>query len=56
MKRPIIYRPKILFEPRDLWIGVYWTVKDTGRAYYGKFLHIYVTIIPMFPIHIIVRY
>lgn len=32
----------ILFEPRDLWIGVYW---DRQRG-------IYLCIIPCFPIHI----
>ena len=33
----------ILFEPRDLWLGVYWKVDCTH-------IHIYLTIIPTLPI------
>jgi len=33
----------LLFEPRDLWIGVYWTVDCTHG-------HIYVTLIPTLPV------
>lgn len=42
-----IVRRKIalLFEPRDLWIGVYWT-REHGRN------AIYICLIPMFPLFI----
>jgi hypothetical protein len=34
----------LLFEPRDLWIGVYWTKEDIGRT------RLYVCLVPMLPI------
>lgn len=43
---------KIIFEPRDLWIGVFWklgarvTTLETDRQGY----HIYLCLIPCFPI------
>jgi hypothetical protein len=36
---------KLKFEPRDIWIGVYWTITS-------NVLHIYVCIVPLLPIHI----
>lgn len=38
---------ELLFEPRDLWIGVYWTryIEPDWRL-----IQIYVTVVPMFPI------
>lgn len=36
---------ELKFEPRDIWVGVYWTV--TNRV-----LHIYICIVPLFPIHV----
>lgn len=33
------------WEPRDLWVGIYW---DTS----GIWLHIYVCIIPCLPLHV----
>jgi len=43
---------RIKFEPRDLWIGVYWC--DAGRnsapGYIRRYWKIYVCIVPCFPI------
>jgi hypothetical protein len=40
---------RILFEPRDLWVGVYWrTFMEAGN----KMLQLYVCILPVFPIQI----
>jgi hypothetical protein len=50
---------KIKFEPRDLWIGVFWDIKDPrGRCkqmkghLFWKITHFYVTIVPMFPLFV----
>lgn len=46
-------RPRVLLEPRDLWIGVYWTrhqpLGDDG-CILGEWLKIYVCVLPMFPL------
>ena len=34
------------FEPRDLWIGLYWNNLDSNE------LNIYICVIPVFPIHV----
>jgi hypothetical protein len=39
-------RVRILFEPRDLWFGVYWT-----RATYSRLL-VYVCLLPCLPIRL----
>lgn len=60
----IIMKIKIKFEPRDIWIGVYWTYEETmlehNRSYYKSIYEyrekvkkewtIYLCIVPMFPI------
>lgn len=40
---------KIMFEPRDLWIGLYWNVKQIVA---GDFIHFYICPIPMLVFHI----
>lgn len=42
----------LLFEPRDLWVGVYWT----HPAYEQPIIDIYVTIIPTLPVRFRVYY
>jgi hypothetical protein len=45
----IINRPRLIvqwqFEPRDLWIGVFW--RRTAIAW-----HLYVCVIPLLPLHV----
>lgn len=36
---------KIYFEPRDLWVGIYWT-RD------GTIMRLYICLLPMLPIRI----
>ena len=38
---------RLLFEPRDLWVGLYWT-KDR----FTESWHFYICIVPMFPLKI----
>ena len=39
----LLFKPKIKFEPRDAWVGVYWKKR-------ASFLSVYVCIIPFFPL------
>jgi hypothetical protein len=50
MKR---WRARLLFEPRDLWIGVYWTGvnKSSPPGVDPRYL-IYICIVPCFPIRV----
>lgn len=49
---------KVKFEPRDLWVGVFWDIEEfswphaPSKEYSGgyKILKIYICIIPCFPI------
>jgi hypothetical protein len=40
------------FEPRDLWVGIYWTMSEDAWA---RFLEIYVCIIPTLPLHVVIE-
>lgn len=41
---------EIKFEPRDLWIGVYWNNKISVENICRQ-LNIYICVLPTFPIH-----
>ncbi len=43
---------ELLFEPRDLWVGVYWTRRAQGFDGPGE-LHIYACALPCLPLHIV---
>jgi len=47
------WRIRIQFEPRDIWIGVYWTKEQTGR---GRLLTLYICLVPMLPITLQIFY
>ena len=42
------------FEPRDLWVGVFWRVsgQEWGPLQALRFLHVYVCLIPTLPFHV----
>lgn len=39
------------FEPRDLWVGVFWRVHRIERL---RFLHVYLCVVPTLPLHLAV--
>lgn len=40
-------KARIKFEPRDLWVGVYW-----DRRHHPPELDVYVCLVPCFPLHV----
>lgn len=47
----MIWRCRVLWEPRDLWIGVYWD-KRPFSAYGVQRIDLYICLLPMLPIHV----
>ncbi len=50
---------RIKFEPRDLWIGIYWNVEYgqfwKGATFSLRLLKIYICLLPLFPIVLTTR-
>lgn len=46
---------RLLFEPRDLWIGVYWNKVSSIESAYRR-LDLYVCILPMLPIKFVIEW
>jgi hypothetical protein len=44
---------RLRFEPRDLWVGVYWN--RTGGVYGSCYLDVYICVIPMLPLRLVFR-
>lgn len=52
-----LVQAKFLFEPRDLWMGVYWTPVDQSELWIigiHRAWHIYICLIPMLPLFLYV--
>lgn len=45
-----LHLAQIEFEPRDVWVGVYWDLERAAPAW--SFLRLYICVIPMLPLHI----
>lgn len=43
-----------LWEPRDLWLGVFWRWRDADDEW-GHLAHIYICVVPCLPIHITIE-
>ena len=43
---------RLQFEPRDLWMGVFWRVTTPFNQEEWYILHVYLTLVPMLPLHI----
>lgn len=46
------HKVRVYFEPRDLWVGVYWNYEKDKYLVPASKLDIYICIIPMFPIRL----
>jgi hypothetical protein len=45
------FTARLLWEPRDLWVGIFWTHTQLGDwAEEDKYLLVYVSIIPCLPV------
>lgn len=42
---------KLKFEPRDIWVGIYWNLSRSIESAYRK-LDVYICVVPMLPIRL----
>ena len=50
-----VRRAQLIFEPRDLWLGVYWDRPmplEMGYGFLMRTLHIYICVVPCLPLKI----
>ncbi len=43
-------RVSLCFEPRDLWVGVYWDKADVHPSLHGGGVNVFICVLPMLPI------
>lgn len=43
---------RLSFEPRDIWVGVYWNGWENDGSWRDEHFDVYVTIIPMLPLRL----
>lgn len=52
----IYFKAQIQFEPKDCWIGVFWRVTERRDGAFvarrHRYLHLYVCILPLLPLHV----
>lgn len=46
---------RLKFEPRDIWIGVYWNYRRSVESR-SRWLDVYICILPLVPIHIAITW
>lgn len=49
---------RIYFEPRDIWVGVYWTTRwETDNPHDGaeRWLDVYICVLPCLPVRVTTR-
>lgn len=44
-------KAQIQWEPRDIWIGLFWRTTERER---NRYLHLYVCVVPFLPMHVTV--
>jgi hypothetical protein len=42
---------RVKFEPRDVWVGVYWNMAQSVESAYKR-LDLFICIVPLLPVHL----